>query len=120
MPQVSDKVAVFTDGSAYLQDTPQFTISAGASILVSEQGYTVIDAQLVLGADHSSYRAEVWAILLTLQKEWAPQFFTDCSAVVELLANMILARAQGFPFILANIGTCGSPFGCTCFFARSA
>ncbi|CAK9111723.1 unnamed protein product [Durusdinium trenchii] len=47
------------------------------------------------GADHSPYRGEVWAILLALQRVWAPRFFTDCSAVVSLLQQMLMDRQLG-------------------------
>lgn len=81
LPDHGGSVNVFTDGSAFLQDCPQFTIAAGAAISVVGADYHVVDAQIWPGADHSSYRGEVWAISLALQRVWAPRFFTDCSAV---------------------------------------
>lgn len=55
-----------------------------------------MDARILPGADHSSYRGEAWAIPLALQQVWAPMFYTDCSAVVTLLESMLCARRMGF------------------------
>lgn len=51
-------VDVFTDGSAFLQDVAEFTISASAAVLVQGDNGIVLDAGLVPGADHSSYRGK--------------------------------------------------------------
>ena len=95
VPPQASPCTVFSDGSAFLQDTPQFTISSGAAIAVDGDCCSVLEASLVPGADHSSYRGEAWAILLALESVWAPQFFTDCSAVVDLLQSFLMARCLG-------------------------
>ena len=44
---VAPPCCIFTDGSAFLLDTPQFTWSAGAAIEVRNDGFTVLDARMV-------------------------------------------------------------------------
>ena len=47
------------------------------------------------GHDHSSFRGESFAFLLTLNRYWSPCIFTDCQAVVNILLKMIRARSCG-------------------------
>ena len=48
------------------------------------------------GADHSSYRGEVFALLLALNRVWGATIHTDCSAVEFLFSGMIVAHAGGW------------------------
>lgn len=103
---------VFTDGSAVLQDVAEFTISASEALQISGEEGIALDSQLVPGADHSSYRGDVYALFLALQKVWSAHLHLDCAAVVSILESMLMARhlAQGFE---PCTGTCGIPYGVT-------
>lgn len=112
LPSVGNMEDVFSDGSAFLQDVSEFTISAGAAILVRDNQAVILDAQLVPGADHSSYRGEVFSILLALQQVWSMHLHTDCSAVVTVFRAMMLAKQLGQNFTPCKHWDLWNPIWC--------
>lgn len=73
-------------------------MSAGAAIVVRQGEAETIGAEIVPGFDHSSYRGEVFGVILALQVFFSADLFIDCSAVVGILGMMIEARRYGFSF----------------------
>ena len=92
-----EQFCVFTDGSASFTQHWDLTLAAGAFIVTSDRSYIPVaqGSDTLPGADHSSYRGEVFALLLALNRVWGATIHTDCSAVEYLLNCMIVAHAKG-------------------------
>ena len=78
-------VAIFTDGPARNSESWELAFCAGAGVVFTNtQSYIKVDTfgEPLPGHDHSSFRGESFAILLTLNRYWSPCIYTDCQAVV--------------------------------------
>eukprot|EP00438_Fugacium_kawagutii_P032839 Skav224531 [mRNA] locus=scaffold388:552895:554745:+ [translate_table: standard] len=86
-----DLVHIFVDGSAHFGDVQPLTISAAAWMRADYGVKICLDSgrQLVPGLDHSSFAAELYAILLVLNKFWCVTIYSDCSAVCDLVQYAI-------------------------------
>ena len=58
--------------------------------------------QILPFQDHSSYRAEVYALVLALEKFWCMDVFSDCEAVVSQFHAMRDAVKRGGKVILGQ------------------
>eukprot|EP00435_Cladocopium_sp_Y103_P020979 s325_g5.t1 len=91
-------VDVFTDGSAIGQGVCGLTVAAAAYVRCD--GYRILAscAEPLPGNDHSSYRAEIWGVLLALRDHRKVKIFTDCASVVDVMTTIFSAlRAQSSP-----------------------
>eukprot|EP00435_Cladocopium_sp_Y103_P007976 s1192_g2.t1 len=79
----SEEVAtVFTDGSAVGQNLVGLTFAAAAYVHCKDYRIISTCAEAMPGCDHSSYRGEVWAVIMALRDFCFVHVFTDCAAVV--------------------------------------
>ena len=82
---------IFCDGSAYWQDQPCCTIS-GIGVIESwwlKNKHTVLFQRPLPGLDHNSYRAECFAILMTLSHIYKPIIYSDCLSAVDTLQHLL-------------------------------
>ena len=89
---------VFTDGSAEDQKQWEYTVAGGAIVIVDSYLSFHCSKQLgfpLVGPNHNSYRAEVFAILMCFNHLWLPQIFSDCLSAVQTLQRMIHQAARG-------------------------
>ena len=98
MPSETARLTVFTDGSCFFPEFHQTALAGCAAIVVDNWEYEVLFQTMMPTPDHTPFRAEVAAILLTLQKTWSVDFFVDCQAVVDNIGKLLVARAEGWPF----------------------
>ena len=82
---------IFTDGTAFFNDSWLHCLSGGAAIEVNWEtsDWKLLDRSIVPGTDHTSFRGESLAVLLALQKKRVLHLYVDCAAVVELLLQII-------------------------------
>ena len=122
---------VFCDGSAYWQDQPTCTIAGAAAIVVTDNGLLehILAAEPLPGYDHNSYRAEVFGILLALQKTYRPKIYSDCQSAVDQLSDLIQSRNFETPPIFKDHTDiwkqvweqiCARDKGCICVFKTKA
>ena len=92
--------AAFTDGSAHFPSHWDCTCAGGAFVASNDMDAHVIhrNATPLPGSDHSSYRAEVFSILLACNKLWKMHIHSDCSSALLVLDRMIEARSRGSVF----------------------
>eukprot|EP00438_Fugacium_kawagutii_P030424 Skav216209 [mRNA] locus=scaffold238:162497:167203:+ [translate_table: standard] len=85
-------VEAFTDGSA-LYNTVFFTTCAAGAFVIAE-GHTVADelAQHLPGQEQSSYRGEVWGLILLLSRYVRVHVHADCAAMLKVLQQLLVAR----------------------------
>ena len=96
LPEVNvEKVEVFVDGSAFFNQEWDCCIAGAAVIQVSFESECVIQWKRAMMPTmfHSSYRAEVFGIILALSHFWSLTIYCDCKAVVDQL-NRILSELQ--------------------------
>lgn len=90
---------IFTDGTAFNGEQWDLCIAAGGFCVFQENSLnpteTVTD--LVPGYDHSSFRAESWAVLMVLQKYHAAKIMCECSAVLKLFQKLWVMRPKNLP-----------------------
>ena len=101
-PQLSPRVDevvkhVYTDGSAFFNDQWDCCLSGAAVIEWYENEMHERKRQILPFQDHSSYRAEVFAVLLTLERFWNVNIFSDCGAVVKQFAQLCDEIQRGGP-----------------------
>ena len=86
---------VFADGSAVGQNLVGFTLASAAYVQCTH--YTIIAtcAEPMPGNDHTSYRGEIWALIIALRDFRMVHVYTDCAAVVSNLVAAISARQTG-------------------------
>ena len=92
----SDDVAhVFTDGSAVGQNITGLTIAAAAYVHCRDYLILSSRAEPVPGNDHTSYRGEIWAVIMALRDFRRVYVYSDCAAVVPNLLTAISAKQSG-------------------------
>eukprot|EP00438_Fugacium_kawagutii_P007385 Skav202176 [mRNA] locus=scaffold3078:33949:37509:- [translate_table: standard] len=86
-PRNNNCCHVFVDGSAHFGDHPDLTIAAAAWIQADHMQHQVKQRyrRPVPGLDQSSFAAELYAVLLTLNTCWRVVIYCDCQAVCDLL-----------------------------------
>eukprot|EP00438_Fugacium_kawagutii_P007075 Skav214266 [mRNA] locus=scaffold642:431:4159:- [translate_table: standard] len=91
-PAEAPSVVVFTDGSA-LHTTMFFTTCAAGAFIVVE-GDRVLEehAEPLPGQEQTSYRGEIWGIILALTKHVRLNLHSDCAAMLNVLQQLIVAR----------------------------
>ena len=99
VPPCDDKIIpVFTDGSADSQQLWEYTIAGSAVVILDsimgEKCCKCLQSPLV-GPNQNSYRAEVQAILMSLNELWLPCIYTDCLAAVTIFQRMTSHFARG-------------------------
>jgi len=95
---------VYTDGSAFF-NTHWDCCLAGSAVVEwkQEQGEMVEVVRRILPyQDHSSYRAEVFAVVLALEMFWCVDIFSDCEAVVSQFEAMCDAIGRKGNIILGQ------------------
>lgn len=78
---------VFTDGTAFFNDVKQLTISASAFI-VTKQGCCQIEeshGEIVPGPEQNSFVAELFAVILVLNRFFRVHILSDCQVVCDLV-----------------------------------
>eukprot|EP00438_Fugacium_kawagutii_P017856 Skav229919 [mRNA] locus=scaffold3709:10405:15534:- [translate_table: standard] len=88
---------VFTDGSAFFTECFTVSVAAGAWIIADGSCITDEGAALVPGTLHNAYRGEIWAVVLALQRVYAANIHSDCSAVCSVGNGLVAARLAGSP-----------------------
>ena len=80
----------FCDGSAFHPEHWDLTLAAGAWVEVDELNQIIIrqDAEPLPGSDHSSFRAESYAIYLVLGQAFRVHLIGDCQAALQLLDDI--------------------------------
>ena len=103
-PHNDATIEVFCDGSAFWQDQPTCTIAGAAAIVTTSEGNLerIIGAQPLPGVDQSSYRAEVFGLLMTLQSIFKPRIYCDCQAAVDQLLSMVNQHSQNLPPLFSD------------------
>jgi len=99
LPESCGEEIVFVDGSAFFQDQPGLTLSGSAVVRVQylQEHFDTIAQMPVPGCDHSSFRAEVFSIFLTLNHVYQPCIFSDCQSVVNHLQSLITCYHENLP-----------------------
>ena len=84
---ISNTVTVFTDGSAFFADIKQLTISASAFIVTEPGIFNISDHgdAIVPGPEQNSFVAELFAIILVLNRFYSVHIYTDCQSLCDLL-----------------------------------
>ena len=83
--------AIFTDGTAFFSDVPELTLAASAAVEVCSHScvlLTTVDG-VVPGVEQSSFAAELFAVLLALNKWFHVAIYSDCQTVVDLVQDLI-------------------------------
>lgn len=90
---------VFTDGSSFFQDRWDCCIAGSSAVVVSfdDACWEPLCCEPLPYFDQSSFRAESFAILLTLQKCWRVKFYVDCAAVISHFHAMYENLRRGRP-----------------------
>eukprot|EP00438_Fugacium_kawagutii_P030177 Skav221651 [mRNA] locus=scaffold1174:334187:337306:- [translate_table: standard] len=87
-----DWVHVFTDGSCYFSH--DFCLARAAGAWICSDGTSVIKSGFAMlpGSDHTPFRAEIWAIILVLQRYKCVTFHVDCMAAIQVLDEFVTSR----------------------------
>ena len=96
LPLRSSRLTVFTDGSCFFPEFHQTALAGCAAIAVDDWKYNILVQTMMPTPDHTPFRAEVAAILLTLQETWSVDFYVACQAAVDNLSKLLIARAEGW------------------------
>lgn len=82
---------VFTDGTAFFANVPEYTIAASALVECAYHEKVVYTkhSDIVPGWDQSSYTGELYAILLALNKFHRLTIYTDCQAIYDALQQIL-------------------------------
>ena len=102
--QIHGRRHVYTDGSAFF-NTYWDCCLAGSAVIEWQRDENVmveVVRQILPYQDHSSYRAEVYALVLALEKFWCMDVFSDCEAVVSQFHAMGDAVKRGGKVILGQ------------------
>eukprot|EP00435_Cladocopium_sp_Y103_P054469 s515_g17.t1 len=88
---------VYTDGSAFFNEHWDCCVAGSAVIVWNETTGRMkeVTRQVLPFQDHSSYRAEVFSIILALERFWRMDVFSDCEAVVSQFCSMCDAILRG-------------------------
>lgn len=80
-------VTVFTDGSAFFADIKQLTIASSAFIVTVPGTFCLTESEsaLVPGPEQNSFIAELFAIIMALNRHFRLHIFTDCQVVCDLV-----------------------------------
>ena len=87
---------IFCDGSAFWQEQPSCAIS-GMGVIESfwlENKHKVLYARPLPGLDHNSYRAECFAILMTLVLVYRPVIYSDCLSAVDFVLYLLQCHCR--------------------------
>ena len=95
---------LFLDGSAYGQTRRDVTISSWAVVRAQfmEHKFTKISSGFTPSWEHSSFRAEVAAILEALQLRKFCHFFSDCQSAVDMVKEFLMLQRNGDSFPCVN------------------
>ena len=85
----------FTDGSALGQGIVGHTIAAAAYVGCKEYAILKTCSEPLPGSNHSSYRAEIWGIIMVLRDVRRAHIYTDCAAVFSNLQACLTAQRVG-------------------------
>lgn len=96
----------------FFQDSPGVTLSGSAVIKVDylKLNFITIADMPVPECDHSSFRAEVFSIFLTLSCIYQPIIYSYCQTVVTHLQTLLECH-QGYPPYSIGSGIFGVEFG---------
>ena len=94
----------FCDGSAFHPEHWDLTLAASAWIEVDEQNQVILgqDAKPLPGSDHSSFRAESYAIYLVLGQAFRVHLIGDCQAALQILDDMCNDRVTSNQVLLSK------------------
>jgi len=78
---------VFPDGTAFFGDVKELVLAASAFVECDNQQYQIKSTgqQLVPGFEHSSFIAEMFAVLLVLNKFYIVSIYCDCQSLCDLM-----------------------------------
>ena len=86
---------IYTDGSADFNHDFVLTVASGAYVCVQDGKVSSTVSEMVPGYDHSSYRGEIWALLLALRDFVFATIHTDSAAVCSVANYLIKCRISG-------------------------
>ena len=86
---------VYTDGSADFNMDFATTVAAGAYVTIAHGKVAKTVSAMLPGCDHSSYRGEVWAVLLALRDHACAIIHTDSAAVCSVVRYLLTCRVTG-------------------------
>ena len=97
LPSDGPLAHVFTDGSAFFNESWEHCLSGGAAIEICWESskWKILGRSIVPGMDHSSFRGESFAVLIALQARKVVHLYVDCAAVVNLLLELIECHCNG-------------------------
>eukprot|EP00438_Fugacium_kawagutii_P004558 Skav202816 [mRNA] locus=scaffold3852:31262:33268:+ [translate_table: standard] len=101
LPVVEERTTIFTDGTCYFGEHWDCAL-AGASVVKWDSCLRVaseVTRFLLPTTDHSAARAEVYAVLRTLQIFTCVDIVTDCGAVVTTLQLILDAHRVGKRYV---------------------
>ena len=91
IPSDGPRSHVFTDGTAFHNDSWTHCLAGGAAIEIDWEtsDWHLLGRSIVPGIDHTSFRGESFAILLALQAKKVITLYVDCAAVVDCIQTII-------------------------------
>ncbi len=110
VPLLNDKrFFVFSDGTAFFGDVRELVLSASAFVECDETLCMVksYDQQMVPGFEQSSFIAEMFALLLVLNKFYTVTIYCDCQTVCDLMQAALERNGCGTgPWMFSEIWRC--------------
>eukprot|EP00438_Fugacium_kawagutii_P001439 Skav215660 [mRNA] locus=scaffold2880:231725:234547:- [translate_table: standard] len=98
IPEENHETAiVFTDGTAFFAEYPTLAIAGSAVICVSRNQDKILWGKrlLVPGVEQNSFVAELFAVLLALNKYHSVHIHCDCQAVCDLIHKALSGIPRG-------------------------
>lgn len=102
--QMNARAHVYTDGSAFFNSYWDCCL-AGSSVIEWKRNDNLmveVVREILPYQDHSSYRAEVFAVILAMEKFWSVDIHADCEAVVSQFHAICDAVDRGGSVILGH------------------
>ena len=96
-PLVERVMHVYTDGSAFFGESWDCCLAGSAVVqwCPNERKMCKVVRSILPFQEHSSYRAEVFAVVLALERFWRVDIFSDCEAVVLQFGQICDALERG-------------------------
>eukprot|EP00438_Fugacium_kawagutii_P035077 Skav205130 [mRNA] locus=scaffold3411:24706:26586:- [translate_table: standard] len=91
IPHDHERVTVFTDGTCYFSEFPDFAIAAGAYVVPNCDGTRCrfSKGSLVAGLEQNSFTGEMWGVLLCLNRFFNVDLHCDCEALCNLIQQAL-------------------------------
>ena len=94
--QENDRAFVFSDGTAFFGDVRELVIAASAYVVCDRNSCRVktYEQQLVPGFEQSSFVAEMFALLLVLNKNYTVTIYCDCQTLCDMMQSALENNAS--------------------------